>query len=411
MNNKEFIARLAANTGHTQDVTQKFVLKVLKRLGDAVCEGDPVTIAGFGVFEVKKRLERVMLNPTTGKRMLVPPKLALTFKANRSARRQVTLHLDDDEAFVAALFRAINEGLDEDKQVKVKGLGTFKVVGVKARASVNVNTGERVVIDEHDKVTFTPETTMKELVNKPFAQFETVVLNDGVDFDAMGKQPEETPEEPRAEEKPLSEPTPEEPEAEEKPFPEPTPEEPEDVEEPIPNLTPDEPEADGPAADEEEITDEAVEEDNSRRRIWALIVLGLMLVAAVAGYFWYNQVQNEKPLPPLPKSKTVVRTPAANVKPATPQAVPAEKKVATTDSVAELLSTANKDPRVRIGGYDIVGIDTVVTLRAGQTMQSYCTHTLGKDMVVYFQALNGCDSMQAGDRMKVPKVQWRKKKQ
>ncbi|MGM9733497.1 MAG: HU family DNA-binding protein, partial [Prevotella sp.] len=92
--------------------------------------------------------------------------------------------LEDKEArrFVQAMFDIIQEGLDEDKIVKVKGLGTFKIIDVDARESINVNTGGRVLIEGHSKVTFTPDSVMKEIVNKPFSQFETVVLNDGVDF-------------------------------------------------------------------------------------------------------------------------------------------------------------------------------------------------------------------------------------
>ena len=92
--------------------------------------------------------------------------------------------LEDKEArrFVQAMFDIIQEGLDEDKVVKVKGLGTFKIIDVDARESINVNTGGRVLIEGHSKLTFTPDSVMKEIVNKPFSQFETVVLNDGVDF-------------------------------------------------------------------------------------------------------------------------------------------------------------------------------------------------------------------------------------
>ena len=89
------------------------------------------------------------------------------------------------EAFVAAIFDTIQSGIDKDKLVKVKGLGTFKVINVEARESINVNTGERLVIDSHDKISFTPDSMMKELVNKPFSSFETVVLNDGVEFEDM----------------------------------------------------------------------------------------------------------------------------------------------------------------------------------------------------------------------------------
>lgn len=86
------------------------------------------------------------------------------------------------ESFVGAMFDVVNYGLDTERLVKVKGFGTFKVTNVKDRESINVNTGERVVISGHGKVGFTPEAVLRDLVNKPFAQFETVVLNDGVDF-------------------------------------------------------------------------------------------------------------------------------------------------------------------------------------------------------------------------------------
>lgn len=85
--------------------------------------------------------------------------------------------------FVSAMFDVIQEGLQTDKTVKIKGLGTFKVIEVDARESVSVNTGGRVVIDSHSKISFTPDAAMKELVNKPFSGFETVMLNDGVTFD------------------------------------------------------------------------------------------------------------------------------------------------------------------------------------------------------------------------------------
>ena len=88
-------------------------------------------------------------------------------------------------AFVNAMFDVIQQALERDRIVKVKGLGTFKIIDVEDRESVNVNTGERVLIEGHDKITFVPDTLMKELVNKPFSQFETVVLKDGVDFEDM----------------------------------------------------------------------------------------------------------------------------------------------------------------------------------------------------------------------------------
>lgn len=86
------------------------------------------------------------------------------------------------ERFISKMFEVANEGLHEDKLLKIKWLGTFKVAPVKDRESVDVNTGERIVIEGRDKISFTPDNILKEIVNKPFAQFETVVVNDGVDF-------------------------------------------------------------------------------------------------------------------------------------------------------------------------------------------------------------------------------------
>ena len=95
---------------------------------------------------------------------------------------------DDATKFVNAIFDIVKEGLETDKIVKIKGFGTFKIIDVDPRESVNVNTGERVLINGHQKITFTPDSVMKEMVNRPFAQFETVVLNDGVDFSDIDKQ-------------------------------------------------------------------------------------------------------------------------------------------------------------------------------------------------------------------------------
>lgn len=86
------------------------------------------------------------------------------------------------ERFISKMFEVANDGLHEDKLLKIKWLGTFKVTPVKDRESVDVNTGERIVIEGRDKISFTPDNILKEIVNKPFAQFETVVVNDGVDF-------------------------------------------------------------------------------------------------------------------------------------------------------------------------------------------------------------------------------------
>ena len=88
----------------------------------------------------------------------------------------------DSETFVRTMFDVIEEALTNEKYVKIKGLGTFKLTEVNSRESVHVNTGERIEIQGHSKVSFTPDTSMKELINKPFSHFETVVLNEGVEL-------------------------------------------------------------------------------------------------------------------------------------------------------------------------------------------------------------------------------------
>lgn len=102
------------------------------------------------------------------------------------------LSKQDAEKFVAKLFEVIGNGLQSDKLVKVKGLGTFKVVSVASRKSVDVNTGEPIIIDGRDKINFVPDASMRDSVNRPFAQFETVVVNDGVDFSGIDKKYEDS---------------------------------------------------------------------------------------------------------------------------------------------------------------------------------------------------------------------------
>ncbi len=106
-----------------------------------------------------------------------------TLLADKSGLSQV-----EAELFIRKMFDVCNQGLDADKQVKIKWLGTFKVQATRDRESINVNTGERFTIEGRDKLTFTPDNILKEIVNKPFAQFETVVVNDGVDFDEIDEK-------------------------------------------------------------------------------------------------------------------------------------------------------------------------------------------------------------------------------
>ena len=114
-------------------------------------------------------------------------KISLSDLAQRLAEKS-GISLQDAELFIRKMFDVANEGLQSDKLVKMKWLGTFKVMAVKNRESVDVNTGERIIIEGRDKISFTPDNILKEIVNKPFAQFETVVVNDGVDFDEIDRK-------------------------------------------------------------------------------------------------------------------------------------------------------------------------------------------------------------------------------
>lgn len=114
-------------------------------------------------------------------------KISLSDLAQRLAEKS-GISMQDAELFIRKMFDVANEGLQSDKLVKMKWLGTFKVMAVKDRESVDVNTGERIIIEGRDKISFTPDNILKEIVNKPFAQFETVVVNDGVDFDEIDRK-------------------------------------------------------------------------------------------------------------------------------------------------------------------------------------------------------------------------------
>lgn len=114
-------------------------------------------------------------------------KISLSDLVQRLAEKS-GISLQDAELFIRKMFDVANEGLQSDKLVKMKWLGTFKVMAVKDRESVDVNTGERIIIEGRDKISFTPDNILKEIVNKPFAQFETVVVNDGVDFDEIDRK-------------------------------------------------------------------------------------------------------------------------------------------------------------------------------------------------------------------------------
>lgn len=307
------------------------------------------------------------------------------------------------ENFLSTMFDVIDEGLHADRMVKVKGLGTFKITDVKQRESVNVNTGERVIIDGHSKVSFTPDAAMKELVNKPFAQFETVVVNDNVDVAVLEKV-DEPAEEPVEEQEPQTAPVAavadiapkktEEPKAaeptQEKPLAAETKKESVAVE-PTEKAVPIEPEKKESLVAENPSDDVPGKQNNWMK--WLLAAL-LALLCFGLGYWMGSGKASSSD-----KKAEVVKA-------VQPDTLAKDSVVASPASDFDKL---NADPRLKGLYYDIVGIDTIVTLREGQTMRSYCNSTLGNQMIIYFQVLNGVDEMGSGEKLKVPKVEKRKK--
>ena len=436
--------------------------------------------------------------------------------------KQHNLSADDAAAFVDAFFDIISSELKNGNQVKIKGLGTFKVQAVKPRESVNVNTGERVLIEGHDKISFTPDTVMKELVNKPFSQFETVVINDGVDTEELERIPAEDSsdevksdlddnattkntseekllvEEERTEvedtkdetnnissvkggaeieaednlnEKNLpidviEEPTTEENEAifdsEEKPsnfegkkeekqevakevdskvdsiveskvdaIVEPKVEE-ETIEvevksvQSVPNTSEEREESSNENnIDKKELPnsseptniseDEDTDVESSENGILKKVALVAFIVIICLGIFLWarmSSINSKKKTKEVAEqvntsedhSSLGTQTVSADTTSVTKvHKTPEKKETAKVDSFMPL----NSDPRIRYGAYNIIGIDRIVVLKKGETMEKYSRKTLGADMVGYFQVLNGRKTMQAGDTMKVPKVELR----
>lgn len=466
-------------------------------------------------------------------------KTALQLIADTVAKKH-KITVKDAEKFVSAMFDVMNEGLKTDKLVKVKGLGTFKVQAVKPRESVNVNTGERVLIEGHDKVSFTPDATMKELVNKPFAQFETVVLNDGVDFTDIdskyeneatlenadettvsannaaipdtkvvslneeettdntnetangaqettieqytstekdsaetGSEPEkdheivvakqevaiETEAEPikntseTTEEEPIplvetqpeniaEEPTvtAEMPVATEQKLEDANQTQPENIaEEPI--ATPETPVTteqklesanqtqpenivkepiatpETPVATEQKQEETAEKPKKINWLMWSAIGFFVIAIMYFFGYKFGKDAalrDNAVAVSAQPKSKPTAKakqtkqhSSAKVAQTTTKQIQPTPKQVQSPIDDTEKFKQLSNDKRIRYGAYDIIGIEKVVVLKKGQTMQSYSRKALGPDMVAYFQVLNNATTMAAGDTMKVPKVELR----
>ena len=442
--------------------------------------------------------------------------------ADKSGLSQV-----EAELFIRKMFDVCNQGLDADKQVKIKWLGTFKVQATKDRESINVNTGERFTIEGRDKLTFTPDNILKEIVNKPFAQFETVVVNDGVDFDEIDEKfgEEQTEDAPAQvidflDEEKTATPNPEvvvigsekekEKEAEdelakqiaieqaklerlkqaqleqeriqkeklEKEKQEQERLEQERLEQEKLELAQQQQalkavvEPAVPASDESEEEEEEEEEEpsNSHHIViprYLVVAVCLIVVALIGGMGWFafNYGQMTAQRDHLAMQLNQYHQAPAKKVPAKPAAAPlsqeqklrqkamedsirmaktaeavklaensdeesanaekakqteakakAEAKEKAKDKAEEKATSKiassqyDKDARVRTGAYRIIGVAQTVTVGAGQTLEQISTRYLGSGMECYVEALNGTSTVKAGQKIKIPKLELKKKK-
>ena len=445
--------------------------------------------------------------------------------ADKSGLSQV-----EAELFIRKMFDVCNQGLDADKQVKIKWLGTFKVQATKDRESINVNTGERFTIEGRDKLTFTPDNILKEIVNKPFAQFETVVVNDGVDFDEIDEKfgEEQTEDAPAQvidflDEEKTATPNPEvvvigsEKEKEK-----------EDEDELAKQIAIEQAKLERlkqaqleqeriqkekqeqerleqerleqerleqerleqeklelaqqqqalkavvepavPASDESEEEEEEEESSNSHHIViprYLVVAVCLIVVALIGGMGWFafNYGQMTAQRDHLAMQLNQYHQAPAKKVPAKPAAAPlsqeqklrqkamedsirmaktaeavklaensdeesanaekakqaeakakAEAKEKAKDKAEEKATSKiassqyDKDARVRTGAYRIIGVAQTVTVGAGQTLEQISTRYLGSGMECYVEALNGTSTVKAGHKIKIPKLELKKKK-
>lgn len=408
----------------------------------------------------------------------------------------------DAEQFVATFFDLINEALHEEKMVKVKGLGTFKVIDVRERESINVNTGERVVIESHGKISFTPDPIMRDLVNKPFAQFETVMLNDDVDIEELNavsvdeeplalvdEQPQVVEEEPSVaaagpevvDEQPLmnedqsqEETVPqlqeveepivdvvgqtveEEPEqVVEEELPVEAEEQPQQAMETEAALMPveaspvdDEPQPEEESSPVEEEPLAAQDEDDEEeekpssffeRHETLLLTLSHLFVAAIAlaiGYIIGMQhFDMDRPVVQETVVDSTARVSKTVVKPAAKdsvkdtvkekaQQVKEDKHLLKEEDVVNVPAAATHDQSatandskqlatanamVKTGAYRIVGTAKTITVKKGDTMERLSRLYLGEGMSCYIQLHNGVAEVSEGMRLKIPKLELKKR--
>lgn len=372
--------------------------------------------------------------------------------------------------FVNELVDLINEVLKDEKLLKISGLGTFKVIDTKDRESVNVQTGDRFVIEGRNKITFTPDAAMRELVNRPFSQFETVVLNDGVDFSDIPEEPAD--EEPLIEEPAPEEPIVEEPVAEEVAvygLTEPSIEEPIIEEQPIEPintlLDPENPETEE-NNNNETTEDTIMEEEKSNVWKWLAALIICTAIGFAGGYYVGKRFAPMKFIP-LEKTEMIQgefvdstmidsiyaedsmeKARDAKIKArvdsitraheARNESIRVAKLKKASESTAKLdaamaakqaaQQSADNAPAVALpkgdnsqtlnnakamvsnGAYTIVGTQETITVKPGQNLKKISKFYLGDGMECYIQAYNGITEVTEGMKLKIPKLQVKKRK-
>ena len=364
--------------------------------------------------------------------------------------------------FVENFFGILSESLRNEKVVKIKGLGTFKIITVSARKSVDVNTGEAIEITSRDKISFVPDVTLRDLVNRPFAQFETVAINDGVDFSALDKKSnapinptnEEEDEAPETNsllsESELIQDVPDEVVPSESQdsvknkqvqLPEPHVDEIEvastsTLETEKTDLT-DVPESIAQCenvtvlkCDENTLENDSLQKQNDNlsganellreqlkrayRIIYTLVIgIFLCLLFIMAGFFYAftkvsttsknivgQQIQAQAPAKVSVIKKDTTKT-SIKEKESNDSISSKKANLATKDNTVSLYDS---DVRVRTGAYRIIGVKTTVKVRAGQTLSSISNFFLGPGMECYVEAINGINEVKEGQVIKIPEL-------
>lgn len=386
----------------------------------------------------------------------------------RELSEKYGLSLSDASDFIGAMFDVVNEELDDtDSSVKIKGLGTFKVSAVSARASVDVNTGERIIIDGRNKISFTPEVLLRDRVNRPFVQFETVVLNDGVDFSEIDDEMDDLSDSvietgtqgvqlsPTAPiDQPTDQPSPSEPVSKVV-----NTEEHRDMARRLMAPKSEPIDDDNNKSDEEKSANDIDESDDegiviggckqrSPRMMYVLTIASFVILVSIGigMYFLYQRMEEKNHVidrletrlyaqqdtavavePQCVVSDTIASNDALkaadahtaeNIKKEKKDSVRASNSKAATGSTAVMSaaptattpSDYNYDVRVRTGAYIIVGVAKVVTVQPGQSLASISKAYLGEGMECYVEVLNNCHTVKAGDKLKIPEVKLKPRK-